>query len=551
VTTSPASTTEAKAAGDAQSELRGPVLDVLKKLLSVGRDGEVVELVTKLVARNRELELLLAKLRVSKNHGERILAGQLELFLTKLKEQTPAGALDEANKKLEDAAKENGGRTEPEKPPKQPSVRRPLPPGLRRVKNPLLVPESERPCPVCSTLRRCVAHETTQVIDLIPAEVIVRLDIREVLGCDKCDAELQRAPMGDKVVAGGVYGSRLVATLIVDKYKNGMPLHRQGEELGRLGLDMPSSSMADQITWGTDLLKPIWRGLIAHVLGAVVMHLDGTSLPVRDKDSAKGITLGALWGYVGDTTCAFYLYTSTGKKRGQQPGEVGPEQLLARRKGYVVADASNLFDATFRLGECIEIGCNMHARRYFVKALDALDMRAAVPIAAFKALYDVEYDAREASPEGRREARQRRSKPVYDELIAWCLAYQPSEPPTSLLGKAIQYLLNQQIALRRFLDDGVLPIDNGIVERLHRMPAVTRRNFLFAGSHTGGERAAIAYSILASCDLADVNPVEYLADVLPRLARDGLVLGRDVPALLPAAWKKARDAVAMSTTRPV
>ena len=95
-----------------------------------------------------------------------------------------------------------------------------------------------------------------------------------------------------------------------------------------------------------------------------------------------------------------------------------------------------------------------------------------------------------------------------------------------------------------------MPIDNGIVERLHRTLAVTRRNFLFAGSHVGGERAAIAYSIPASCDLADVNPVEYLADVLPRLARDGVVLGRDVPAMLPAAWKMAREVAAVATPPP-
>jgi hypothetical protein len=93
-----------------------------------------------------------------------------------------------------------------------------------------------------------------------------------------------------------------------------------------------------------------------------------------------------------------------------------------------------------------------------------------------------------------------------------------------------------------------LPIDNGVVERMHRMPAVTRRNFLFAGSHAGGERAAIAYSILASCDFAGVNPVEYLADVLPRLARDGIVLARDVPAMLPAAWKKARAEAASAAS---
>ena len=90
----------------------------------------------------------------------------------------------------------------------------------------------------------------------------------------------------------------------------------------------------------------------------------------------------------------------------------------------------------------------------------------------------------------------------------------------------------------RFLDDGCLPIDNGIVERLHRIPAITRRNYLFAGSHAGAQRAAIAYSVLTSCELVRVNPVEYLADVLPRLAR-GIVVARDVPAMLPAAWKAA------------
>jgi len=184
----------------------------------------------------------------------------------------------------------------------------------------------------------------------------------------------------------------------------------------------------------------------------------------------------------------------------------------------------------------------MHARRYFVKALDAGDMRAAVAVAAFKALYDVESVVRDESAERRREERQRRSKLVYDELISWCQLHRSLEPPSSLLGKAVGYLLNHQIALTRFLDHGDLPIDNGIVERMHRIPAVTRKNFLFAGSHAGAERAAIVYSIIASCILAGVDPVAYLADVLPKLARDGLVLKRDVPALLPAAWKKARAA---------
>ena len=299
--------------------------------------------------------------------------------------------------------------------------------------------------------------------------------------------------------------------------------------------------MSDQITWGTDLLRPLWTLLLTEALEAVVMHVDGTSLPVLDRDSPKGIVNGALWGYVGDTTTAVYLYTSTAKRVGQRQGEIGPADLLALRKGPVVADASNLFDKIFEDPDLIEVGCNMHARRYFVTALDANDARAAIPIAAFRSLYDVEDAVRDADPGRRREERQRRSRTVYDELLRWCRTYQPIEPPTSLLGRAIQYVINHHVALTRFIDDGRLPIDNGIVERLHRRPAVGRRNYLFAGSHAAGERAAIAYSVLATCHLLGINPMEYLADVLPRLAR-GTFARSDLRGLLPAAWKAARAA---------
>jgi hypothetical protein len=213
--------------------------------------------------------------------------------------------------------------------------------------------------------------------------------------------------------------------------------------------------------------------------------------------------------------------------------------LLGRRTGFVVADAAGIFDASFGRDDLVEVGCNMHARRYFIRALEANDARAAVPLTAFKTLYDVEDAVRGESPERRLSERARRSRPVYDELVAWCEKYRPLEPPTSLLGRATGYLLNHRLALTRFLGDGRLPIDNGIVERLHRRPAIGRRNYLFAGSHAGAERAAIAYSVLATCHLIGINPTEYLADVLPRLAR-GVMIARDIPALAPNAWKTAR-----------
>lgn len=237
--------------------LRGTVLDVLRQLLEGHRaSGAVLEVVTKLVSRNEDLEKLLARLRAKGNSSERVTKEQLELFLRELPEASNS-ALAEANAALQKEIEEHGGREEKPRPPKQPAVRRPAPESLRREDNLLTVPDDSRPCPTCGKARKCVLCETTEVIDFKPAEVFVRRDMREVLACDGCDAEMERAPMGDKVVAGGAYGSGLVAKLVIDKFDMGMPLHRQGEELARLGLAMQSSSMSDQIMWAADVLRPI------------------------------------------------------------------------------------------------------------------------------------------------------------------------------------------------------------------------------------------------------------------------------------------------------
>jgi transposase len=531
------------------SEKRGPVLEVLRELLTERRDSEVLALVSKLMVRNSELERRLMQMLSHGHKNEGVSTAQLRLFLDALAatgvdvSDVDAPDLGDANKKLRGASGIDAeAASAPEKPPKQPPLRKAPPANLPRVDNPIAVPAAERPCPVCGAERTCIGHDVTEVIELEPARVIVRVDRREKLACVPCDGELARAPVGDKVVSGGRLGSKLVAVLIVDKYDDGLPLHRQKRRFERMGVDLAVSTLADQVTWATDLMRPLWRMAIEQVLAAMVMHLDATGLPVLDRDAAGGKRLGALWGYVGDENVAAYLYASTAKKNAQRPGELGPEEMLARRTGYTVADASNLFESSFERSDLIECGCNMHGRRYWTKALDAGDTRAALPIAAYKKLYEIEAKIRGLAPDAKLKVRQAESKLVFDEIVSWAETYKPHEPPSSGLGAAIRYMTNHKVALGRFLEDGVIPIDNGIVERLHVRAALTRKNYLFAGSDTGGERAAIAYTILGCCRLADVNPVEYLTDVLPRLAR-GLRL-RDVPAMLPAAWKAARQAAA-------
>jgi transposase len=542
-------------------ELRGSVLDVVGSLLGDLAERDVVlEIVRKLVAENADMSRRLARIAARFKKSEKVGKAQLVLFIDALQrgegepetdDDDAPDEVDEADARLRAASGIDNAPADDDltklktRPPRQPANRAPAPDHLRRVDNPLLVPADQRACPTCGVERTCIGHDVTEVIELVPAEVIVRRDLREKLACKPCEGELERAAVGDKIVASGKIGVALVAQLLVDKYVDGLPLHRQRERFGRLGLELAVSTLADQVKWCTDLLRPLWRAALAEVIAARVMHLDGTGLPVLDPNVKGGKKLGALWGYVGvnaNEIVAAYLYVSTGKATGQQPGEFGPQDMLGLRDGPTVADASGLFDASFLRKELIECGCNMHGRRYLVKALDAGDKRAALPLAAYKRLYEIERDLRERElgPDDVLKQRRERSKPIWDELVAWCTVHKKHEQPSSPLGIALRYFTNHQVALGRFLEYGFVPMDNGIVERLHVRAALTRKNFLFAGADSGGDRAAIAYTILGSCRLAGVDPVAYLTDVLPKLTRRFRLM--DLPSLLPARWAAARAA---------
>ena len=547
--------------GPPNDDVQGSVLAVLAALLGDHKERDaVLEIVGKLVSENEQMSRRIARLASRFKTSEKISTAQLVLFIDAVRrgdgepevtedDQLEPDDIEDADQRLrnasgiDDHAAAEHAKLRTGKPPRQPHSRTPAPAHLPRVDNPIAVPTAQRACPRCGVERVCIGHDVTEVIELIPAKVIVRRDVREKLACPPCEGELVRAPVGEKIVENGKLGLRLVAQLMVDKYIDGLPLHRQRERMQRLGLDLSVSTLADQVKWCTDLLQPLWRAAVAEVIGARVMHLDGTGLPVLDPKVKGGKRLGALWGYVGvnaDETIAAYHYVSTPKKKGQRANELGPEDMLSLRKGLTVADASNLFDASFQREDLIECGCNMHARRYFVKALDAGDQRAALALAAYKKLYEIEAEIRDRDADEKLVERRTRSKLVWDELVHWCAVRKKHEPPQSALGKALQYFTNHQIALGRFLDYGYLPPDNGIVERLHVRAALTRKNFLFAGADSGGERAAIAYTVFGSCRLAGIDPLEYLADVLPKLTRRIRLV--DLPSLLPSRWAAARAA---------
>ena len=286
--------------------------------------------------------------------------------------------------------------------------------------------------------------------------------------------------------------------------------------------------------WAAGLLQPLWQAAMEAVLDARVLHLDSVELPVLGGSGDGWPRLGSLWGHAGDEQTAFYLYAPMNPEQ----GELGPKDLLANRTGYVMVESPGHFKRW--LGEpqprdLIVCGCNVRAYRHFLMARESGSPRAAVPLPAFESLFSVENEMLACTPEARRARRQVASKPTYDSLVRWCRRNQPDEPPTSPLGQAFSHVLENEAELRRFLDDGLIPIDNSIFERLHTRLGLARGASLLASNEADGQRAAVALTLWSCCLLAEVDPSDYLKDVLPLLSRG--VPPAQVAGLLPARWR--------------
>lgn len=542
--------------GQAREVLAGPVMEILPALIEQGRIDEALAAVAGLVKRNEELERRLAELgrrRFKSNEG--VSSDQLLLFVKRLQEQaanTEDAEDDDASSperaqvdarllaRAEAAAERARQKTlAAGAAPKRKPLKGKLPAHLPRRENIIPLPEAKRCCPTCSRERPVFGYDVSEVLELEPAKLYVRQDKREKRACECCEAHVIRAPQGDKVVPRGQFGCSAVANILNDKYARGLPLHRQRKEFRRLGLTLSSSTLCDQVTWAARSLRPLWLEAIDEVFDAEVMHIDGSGVPVLDRDHAKGVRLGTLWSTVGASEhgpqVAAYFYASTKRAKGQRPDEKGPDEILAERSGIVISDADSLFIKQRKREDLIDCGCNAHARRYFTRALDRGDTRAALPLGAFKGLYQIESDIAGEDVATRLAQRREHSTPIYDDLVAWCKAYQGELRPTEPLGQAVGYLLNHEVALRRFETDGVIPIDNNPAENTFVPVALTRKNYLFFGADSGGDRAAIVYTILHCCKLADVDPVAYLTDVLAVLGR-GLV-DIELAELMPARWK--------------
>lgn len=393
------------------------------------------------------------------------------------------------------------------------------------------VPAADVPCASCGAQRAIVGHDESEQLEYTPAEFRVRQIRREKRACATCRDTVVRAPAPVRVVERGKLGAGLVAKILVAKYLEHTPLYRQREIYKRSRVNLPRSTLGDAVAAACHLLLPVARRIREQVLAHEIVSTDDTGLCVLDPQHAKGSKRGFLWPYLAGHRLAYFVYTPS-------RSGAGPQAELRDYAGYVQVDGYAGYDALFRGEGCprTEVGCWMHARRYFVQAVDAGDLRALPAVAQIRALYAVEREAKESGldAEGRRALREQKARPLLHELSDWLAAMAPRAVPKSPLGQAIGYAQKRWRALTCYLDDGRLEIDNGEVERLIRLVALGRKNYLFAGSDAGAERAAVAYTVLATCTLHELDPWAYVKDVLEKIAGDWTQ--REIDRLLPDRW---------------
>lgn len=401
--------------------------------------------------------------------------------------------------------------------------------------------EPDPVCPTCGcgALRK-TGEDVSEVLEYVPASFRVIRHVRPRYTCGGCDTTVQ-APTPSLPIERGKPGPGLVAHVLTAKFCDYLPLHRQSEIYAREGVEIARSTMADWVGKSADLMAPLVEALCAHVLGGDRLHGDDTPVPVLDPGRGK-TKQGRLWVYVrdgrpaGDTAPPAACYFYSPDRKG-----VHPRRHLGGFSGVLHADGYAGFSELYRAGgteapRIVEAACMAHVRRKF------FDIAAAGPapiaeqaLRRIGELYDVEARIRGAPPGERRRVRQVDSEPRAEALRTWLERELGRLPGKTGTAQAIRYALTRWTALARYLGDGTIEIDNNAAERAIRPVALGRKNWLFAGSDRGGERAAAILSLVESAKMNGLDPEAYLREVLARIADHPI---NRVAELLP--WNLAR-----------
>jgi transposase len=422
----------------------------------------------------------------------------------------------------------------PRRKPRRPRITFPQFWEHRRTEYPL--PDAELPCDCCGQQRIITRTHITKRLEMEEAKLYVVEEVRYTYGCSHCHdgsqmVTTQRPP---QAVEKSPFGPSVLAWLVTWKFLHHLPVYRQQELLlGPLKRWLSRALLCGLLSRTAQALRPLERLIRQQVLASIVINADETEVKMLKPGHGKAIT-GYLSGYAGDADHRYVFYDFRPSR-----SRDGPQEMLGDYRGYLQTDGYVVYTSLVRHseGRLADVACWAHGRRGFEKALPTTSHPLVHEAMIWtQQLYDIEDRAHEMSPDDRRALRQAEALPILARMKARFDEVRPTLRPTASLAEAIDYVLNRWDAFVRYTQDGRIPIDNNVIERLLRPVAIGRKNFLFFGSERGGKTAATLYTLVQSARRNCVDVWPYLTDVLRRIAAVAPGDTAALEALLPDRW---------------
>jgi len=410
-----------------------------------------------------------------------------------------------------------------------------LPPELAREEIVYDLPEADKVCPHDGEALERIGEETSEQLDIIPAQVKVIRHVRLKYACPCCQQHVATAtkpaqPLGKSMAAPG-----LLAYIATAKYVDALPLYRQTRQFARLGVELDRTTLANWMVRCGKLVQPLINRLTEQILEHPIIGMDETTVQVLDEPGRPAQSTSYMWVMgAGPPDQRLLVYHYEASRSGNVPLE-----RLEDFDGALMADGYAGYGAACRTHGITRLGCWAHARRKFFDAARLQPKgktgRPDQALALIGKLYQIERQARELAGHERYRLRQDKSRLVIDKLHDWLTKTLPRVAPKTKLGQALQYLHNQWPALVRYLDDSRYPIDNNAIENAIRPFAIGRKNWLFSKSPAGARASANLYSLIETAKGHGIEPYAYLRHVFKELPLTETV--DDIDALLPQAVK--------------
>jgi transposase len=422
--------------------------------------------------------------------------------------------------------------------------RRPLPESLPRTEVIHDLSDEEKVCG-CGTQMSHIGEDISEKLDIIPAKMQVIRHIRYKYACKGCEGvdsdtgSVKTAPLPPQLIPQGIATPGLIAYVIVSKFVDALPFYRQEKIFERIEVDITRATMAGWAIYVANRLRPLMELLHLEIRSGPLINIDETKVQVLSEPGRDNTSLSYMWVFRGgepERPTLIYKYHPT------RSGDI-PQEYLNGYKGYIQTDGYTGYDALGQKPEITHVGCWAHARRRFVAAVSARERSKRkgkgkkgycdVALDYIRRLYVIEKRAggQNFTIEKRYRIRQEEAKPILKEFKTWLDNMVGKVPPKSLSGKAIDYTMSQWEKLEKYIEDGLLPIDNNIVENAIRPFVVGRKNWLFAGHPRGADAGAIIYSLIETAKANNLEPYRYLRYLFEKLPLAQIV--EDYKSLLP------------------